>query len=69
MSLLARKGRWPPSCSPTCWFVDGGDDYEGLMVATRDLGPGDELTYDYCTSEDCDLTPAWDCHCGAAFRK
>ena len=23
-------------------------------------------SYDYCTSEDCDLTPAWDCHCGAA---
>ena len=57
------------SCAPTCWFVQGGeagDDYEGLMVATRDLAPGDELSYDYCTSEDCDLTPAWDCHCGAA---
>ena len=56
------------SCAPTCWFVQGGEDdeYEGLMVATRDLVPGDELSYDYCTSEDCDLTPAWDCHCGAA---
>ena len=56
------------SCAPTCWFVQGGEDdeYEGLMVATRDLAPGDELSYDYCTSEDCDLTPAWDCHCGAA---
>ena len=53
------------SCSPTCWFVHGGDRYEGVMVAVRDLVPGDEITYDYCTSEDCDLTPAWDCHCGA----
>ena len=54
------------SCSPTCWFVHGGDRYEGVMVAVRDLVPGDEITYDYCTSEDCDLTPAWDCHCGSS---
>ena len=39
------------SCSPTCWFVQGGDEYEGVMVAVRDLVPGDEITYDYCTSE------------------
>ena len=54
------------SCTPTCLFVDGGEAYTGLMVAARDLLPGDEITFDYCTSEDCDLTPAWDCHCGAA---
>ena len=31
------------------------------MVATRDLFPGEEITYDYCTSEDCELTPEWEC--------
>lgn len=53
------------SCSPTCLFVDGGDEYEGLMVAARDLVPGDEVTFDYCTSEDCDgLSPEFECRCG-----
>ena len=35
--------------------------YTGVMVATRDLFPGEEITYDYCTSEDCELTPEWEC--------
>ena len=39
------------SADPTCWFVDGGVEYEGVMVATRDLRPGDEITFDYATSE------------------
>jgi len=50
------------SCDPTCWFVDGGEDYTGVMVATRDILPGEEITYDYCTSEDCDLTPDFEVH-------
>lgn len=54
------------SCSPSCWFVDGGEAYTGMMVAVRDLAPGDEVTYDYCTSEDCELSPEWQCECGAA---
>lgn len=54
------------SCEPTCWFVDGGEGFEAMMVATRDLIPGDELTYDYCTSEDCELAGSWKCACGAA---
>jgi len=54
------------SCSPTCWFVDGGDEFTGLMVAARDLVPGDEITYDYCTSEDCELNASWECRCGSA---
>jgi len=54
------------SCAPTCWFVDGGDEYTGLMVAARELSPGDEITYDYCTSEDCELSPDWECQCGSA---
>jgi hypothetical protein len=53
------------SCNPSCWFVDGGDKYTGLMVAARDLQPGDEITFDYCTSEDCELSPEWKCLCGA----
>ena len=36
------------------------------MVATRAILPGDEITYDYCTSEDCELSPSWECHCGAS---
>eukprot|EP00742_Colponemidia_sp_Colp-10_P005448 GILJ01005822.1.p1 GENE.GILJ01005822.1~~GILJ01005822.1.p1 ORF type:complete len:372 (-),score=47.76 GILJ01005822.1:82-1197(-) len=34
------------SCEPTCWFVN--DD---LMVATRRILAGEEITYDYATSE------------------
>lgn len=52
------------SCEPTCWFVDGGAEYNGVMVASRDILPGEEITYDYCTSEDCDFMPEWDCRCG-----
>ena len=54
------------SCSPTCWFVDGGEEYTKVMVAARDLAPGDEVTYDFCTAEDCELSPEWECHCGSA---
>ena len=39
------------SCNPSCWFVDGGEEYTGLMVAARDLLPGDEITFDYNTTE------------------
>lgn len=53
------------SCEPTCWFVDGGDEYNGVMVASRDILPGEEISYDYATSEDCELTPEWDCRCGS----
>ena len=47
------------SCDPTCWF-------EGsyLMTATRDVAPGDEITFDYCTSND--WPQDWACACGAA---
>ena len=58
--------RVPLLCGPVRTFVAGGEEYTGVMVATRDLFPGEEITYDYCTSEDCELTPEWECHCGAA---
>jgi len=54
------------SCDPTCWFVDGGAEYNGVMVASRDITPGEEITFDYATSEDSILTPEFDCQCGAA---
>ena len=46
------------SCAPTCWF-------EGsyLMTATRDVAPGEEITFDYCTSND--WPQDWACACGA----
>jgi len=54
------------ACSPTCLYVDGGERYAGMMVAARDILPGEEITFDYATSEDCDLAPTWDCRCGTA---
>lgn len=54
------------ACSPTCLYVDGGERYAGMMVAARDILPGEEITFDYATSEACDLAPTWDCRCGTA---
>lgn len=54
------------SCEPTCLFVQPGDGYNGVMIAARDLVPGDELTFDYATSEDCDLAGSWKCSCGTS---
>jgi hypothetical protein len=53
------------ACSPTCLYVDGGERYAGMMVAARDILPGEEITFDYSTSEACDLAPTWDCRCGS----
>ena len=52
------------ACSPTCLYVDGGERYAGMMVAARNILPGEEITFDYATSEACDLSPTWECHCG-----
>lgn len=49
------------SCDPTA--ANLGDD---AMIADRDLYPGDEVTYDYATSEiDPRVWPDWECHCSA----
>ncbi|KAL6071788.1 SET domain-containing protein-lysine N-methyltransferase [Balamuthia mandrillaris] len=51
------------SCEPTCWFVD--DD---TMVATRDIQPEEEITYDYATSETANsvhVKAGWQCRCGS----
>ena len=34
-----------------------------MMTATRDVAPGDEITFDYCTSND--WPQDWTCACGA----
>lgn len=47
------------SCDPNTWFVD--DD---LMVARRDIHPGEEITYDYATSES-NENFVLHCQCGA----
>lgn len=51
------------SCEPTCVFVPEHPDGVVVMVAFRDLVPGDELTFDYATSEDHEQN--WKCLCGA----
>jgi hypothetical protein len=49
------------SCDPnTCWIDDE------TMVASRDIRPGDEVTFDYATSDVHVWWRAkWVCHCGA----
>jgi len=51
------------ACEPSAWV-----DFEGTEVclrALRDLEAGDEVTIDYCATEDRMSTP-FACHCGAA---
>jgi SET domain-containing protein len=46
------------SCDPNTWWIDND-----TMVARRDIQPGDEITYDYATTEialDFEMT----CLCG-----
>jgi len=50
------------SCDPNLVWVD--DD---TLIAARDIHPGDEVTYDYGTSEvHLWWRPKWECNCGAA---
>jgi hypothetical protein len=50
------------SCDPTSWFVD---EKAHLMTACRDIQAGEEVTYDYATSETLNSFHAkWDCRCG-----
>jgi hypothetical protein len=41
------------SCSPTCWFVDGGEEYTKVMVAARDLN-FDGYMLDHVEIHHCD---------------
>lgn len=49
------------SCDPNTWWLD--DD---TMIARRDIQPGEEITYDYATTE---IAIPWemDCACGSAL--
>jgi len=47
------------SCDPSTWWLD-----DETMVARRDLQAGDELTYDYATT-DIDMPFSMDCQCGS----
>lgn len=47
------------SCEPTC-----GMSGSVLLVALRDIAPGEWLTYDYATTDGSDIDE-FDCHCGA----
>jgi len=52
------------SCDPSTWFVD-----DVTMTARRDIQPGDEITYDYSTTESV-IDPEMDavvCRCGTAL--
>lgn len=47
------------SCDPNTWWAD-----DNTMVARRDILPGEELTYDYATT-DITIPFVMTCHCGA----
>lgn len=48
------------SCDPNTWWLDGQ-----TMVARRDILPGEELTYDYATTELA-VPFTMECACGSA---
>jgi uncharacterized protein len=49
------------SCDPNSWW---GDDE--TMIARRDIQAGEEITYDYATTE-LDVSMDMICHCGSAL--
>jgi uncharacterized protein len=49
------------SCDPNTYWLD--DD---TMIASRDIQPGDEITFDYATTE-ITIPYEMDCRCGAAI--
>jgi len=49
------------SCDPTCWW--GSDT---TLIARRDIKTGEEITYDYSSSDvEPDWVAKWECSCGA----
>jgi len=49
------------SCNPNAGFHDGL-----VLVARRDIGPEEEITWDYSTAIDEEDFPGFTCRCGAA---
>jgi hypothetical protein len=51
------------SCDPTCGFASKD---EALVVAIRDIDPGEELTYDYqCMDTEISFYAGLNCRCGS----
>jgi len=53
------------SCDPTTWHQIDDDT---VMTARKDIHPGDDVTYDYCTTETENskhVAKGWKCICGA----
>lgn len=48
------------SCDPNTWWLD-----DETMIARRDIKEGEEVTYDYATTE-VTIPFEMNCHCGAA---
>jgi hypothetical protein len=49
------------SCDPTCWWKS---DFE--LVARRDIKLGEEITYDYSSSDiEPEWVASWICYCGS----
>ena len=48
------------SCNPTA-FVS---KWSGMLMAARDIFPGDEITFNYLESET-EIAGTFDCNCGA----
>ncbi len=50
------------SCDPNLWW-----DGDETLVAKRDIQPGEEITYDYSSSDvDPETFPGFECNCKAA---
>jgi SET domain-containing protein len=47
------------SCDPNTWWADSD-----TLIARRDIGPGEEVTYDYATTE-VEVDFQMSCRCGA----
>ncbi len=48
------------SCDPNLWWAD-----DETLVASRDIQVGEEITYDYSTSDIGKWVSVWLCNCGA----
>jgi SET domain-containing protein len=54
---------WNHCCSPNTYFLD-----ENTICALRDINAGEELTYDYCTTESTSFNSEYiieNCNCGS----
>lgn len=48
------------SCDPNTWWLD-----DFTLVARRNIQPGEEVTFDYSTSESLENPEMPECHCGS----